>query len=417
MQSEDLGRIVRKAKEACLALRKLSSIEKDRILRKMAQALIQKTNLITRANKKDLRYAKKHKKPSSFIDRLSLDSKRIRKMAQCLREIAELPDPVGEIESSWQRPNGLQIKKVRVPIGVIGVIYESRPNVTSDCIGLCLKAGNALVLRGGSFAFNSNLALFNILVKIAQECGLPEGAIGMIKTRERKAVKQLLKQDKYIDLIIPRGGETLIKEVTKNSRIPVIKHYKGLCHIYVDEFADLNMAHKIVVNAKVQRPGVCNAVETLLVHEDIAGRFLPVLAARLKEERVQIRGCRDTLKILKGAKKAKISDWRTEYLDKIISIKIVLSLDEAVQHINKYSSGLSEVIVTDSVARARTFLADVDSAAVYLNASSRFTDGNQFGLGAEIGISTDKIHARGPMSVRELTSYKYVVLGNGQIRQ
>ena len=415
-RNAEVKKIAGLAKNASFFLREVSTVKKNKVLNKMARVLTRNANAVIKANKIDIQKAKKHKKPSSFIDRLTLDSSRIKKMAGCLKEIAQLPDPIGDTISSWNRPNGLYIKKIRVPIGVIGVIYESRPDVTSDCIGLCLKAGNALILRGGSFAFNSNFMIFNILNEVVSNYGLPEGSIGMIKTTDRKAVKNLLKQDKFIDLIIPRGGESLTKEVAKNSRIPVIKHYKGLCHIYVDEFADLNMAHKIVMNAKAQRPGVCNAVETLLVHKDITVRFLAVLAKELKEEDVEIRGCGKTLKILKGIKKAKEKDWQTEYLDKILSIKIVSDQQAAIKHINKYSSGLSEVIITDSIVQAKSFLEKVDSAAVYLNASSRFTDGNQFGLGAEIGISTDKIHARGPMSVNELTTYKYVVIGDGQIR-
>jgi glutamate-5-semialdehyde dehydrogenase len=378
--------------------------------------LIKNEDSIIKANKRDLKTAKKDKKKTSFIDRLSLDSSRIKKMANCLKEVAALPDPVGRPIASWLRPNGLEIRKVGVPIGVIAVIYESRPDVTSDCVGICLKAGNALILRGGSYAYNSNLAIFKLLNDVVKSVGLPEGSINIIETTDRKAINVLLKQDKFIDLIIPRGGTSLIKAVTKNSQIPVIKHQKGLCHIYVDEYADLNMAHKIVLNAKVQRPSVCNAVETLLVHEDVASRFLPVLKEAFRKEDVKIKGDKKTQNILKDIEKATPKDWKTEYLDKIISIKIVSSLKEAIEHINKYSSGLSEVIITNNVDSADKFLASVDSAAVYLNASSRFTDGNQFGLGAEIGISTDKIHARGPMSVNELTIYKYVVIGNGQIR-
>ena len=413
---KEVEKISSLAKDASRILRYFPHDKKNKILRNMAKALLLKSSFIIKENKKDLKEAKKERKTTGFIDRLALDTLRIKQMADCLKDIAAMPDSIGEIISSKILVNGLKIMKVRAPIGVIGVIYESRPNVTSDCIGLCLKSGNSLILRGGSFAFNSNLAIFEVLNKAARESGLPEGSMGMIKTKDRKAVLTLLKQDKMIDLVIPRGGENLIKEVVRNSRVPVIKHFKGLCHIYVDEFADLNMARKIVLNAKLQRPGVCNAVETLLVHEDVAGRFLPVLAKRLKEEKAEIRGCGRTLKIIKDIKKANEKDWQTEYLDKIISVKVVSNIDEAIQHIDKYSSGLSEVIITDDTKRAKSFLEKVDSACVYHNASSRFTDGNQFELGAEIGISTDKIHARGPMSVNELTIYKYIVLGKGQIR-
>ncbi|HDM37779.1 MAG TPA: glutamate-5-semialdehyde dehydrogenase [Candidatus Omnitrophica bacterium] len=413
---KEVRKIASLAKEASVKLRDVSADQKDKILNKMATFLIKNEEEIIKANRKDIRKARRHNKSPSFIDRLTLNHQRIEKMAACLREISQLQNPIGEIISTYLRPNGLRIIKTRVPIGVIGVIYESRPNVTSDCIGLCLKTQNALILRGGSFAYFSNLAIFKILNDVAINSGIPEGAINMIKTTDRKAIKILLKQDRFIDLIIPRGGESLIKEVTRNSSIPVIKHYKGLCHIYVDEFADLNMAHNIVLNAKVQRPSVCNAVETLLVHKDIAVRFLPLLIKALKRENVEVRGCRMTQKIVKEIKRANKKDWQTEYLDKIISIKVVGDEYEAIGHINRYSSGLSEVIVTDNLQNAKLFLEKVDSAVVYLNASSRFTDGNQFGLGAEIGISTDKIHARGPMSVNELTTYKYIVIGEGQIR-
>ncbi|MCK5306165.1 MAG: glutamate-5-semialdehyde dehydrogenase [Candidatus Omnitrophica bacterium] len=414
---KDTKCLCQKAKRASFTLRHISSEKKNKVLLGMARMLIKKSDSIIRENKKDLEMAAKKKIGESFIDRLTLNSSRIAGMSACLKEVAGMPDPVGEIISSGKRPNGLRIMKVRVPIGVIGVIYESRPNVTSDCVGLCLKAGNALILRGGSFAFNSNLMIFKILNEVVLKEGLPEGTINIIETIDRKAVLSLLKQDESVDLIIPRGGESLIKEVARNSRIPVIKHFKGLCHVYVDEYADLNMAQKIVINAKMQRTSVCNAVETLLVHERIAVRFLPLLVKELKMQAAEVRGCDKTRKIVKkGIKKACLKDWQTEYLDKILSIKVVSSIDEGVEHIEKYSSGLAEVIVTDSCESAGYFLERVDSACVYLNASSRFTDGNQFGLGAEIGISTDKIHARGPMSVNELTSYKYIILGEGHIR-
>ena len=406
-----------KAKEASIKLRQLSTEVKNRTLKQMARALVANASYIIKANKLDIKTAKKSGLKESFIDRLSLDKDRIRQMSACLKEVAAQEDPVGNVVSSTKRPNGLQIMKVRTPLGVIGVIYESRPNVTSDCIGLCLKSGNAIILRGGSSAIHSNMAIFDVLNKIALKNGLPEGAISIVRTTDRKAVRFLLKEEKYIDLIIPRGGESLIKEVIKYSKIPVVKHYKGLCHAYVDEYADLNMAAKIVLNAKLQRTSVCNAIETLLVHRRIAGRFLPLMVKSLKDQGAEVRGCIETCNILKGQiNKATQKDWETEYLDKIISIKVINSIDDAIAHIDRYSSGLSEVIITDSCESAEYFLNRVDSACVYLNASTRFTDGNQFGLGAEIGISTGRMHARGPMGVAELTSYKYVIIGNGQVR-
>ena len=406
-----------KAKEASIKLRQLSTEVKNRTLKQMARALVANASYIIKANKLDIKAAKKSGLKESFIDRLSLDKDRIRQMSACLKEVAAQEDPVGNVVSSIKRPNGLQIMKVRTPLGVIGVIYESRPNVTSDCIGLCLKSGNAVILRGGSSAIHSNMAIFDVLNKIALKNGLPEGAISIVRTTDRKAVRFLLKEEKYIDLIIPRGGESLIKEVIKYSKIPVVKHYKGLCHAYVDEYADLNMAAKIVLNAKLQRTSVCNAIETLLVHRHIAGRFLPLMVKSLKDQGAEVRGCIETCNILNGQiNKATQKDWETEYLDKIISIKVINSIDDAIAHIDRYSSGLSEVIITDSCESAEYFLNRVDSACVYLNASTRFTDGNQFGLGAEIGISTGRMHARGPMGVAELTSYKYVIIGNGQVR-
>jgi glutamate-5-semialdehyde dehydrogenase len=415
---KEVQSIALKAKQASSELGLLSTETKNKTLEQMARGLVSNSADIIRANKKDIKAARKNKLSASFIDRLALDKGRIRQMAQCLKEVAHQEDPIGHVISSAKRPNGLQITKVRVPLGVVGIIYESRPNVTSDCIGLCLKAGNAVILRGGSNAINSNIAIFKILNKIAISNGLPEGAINMIKTTDRKAVRALLKEEKSIDLIIPRGGEGLIKEVVKYSKIPVIKHYKGLCHAYVDEYADLNMAESIILNAKLQRTSVCNAIETLLVHKHIAARFLPIMVKKLNDQGAEVRGCTETYNILKGQiKKAGSKDWQTEYLDKIISVKVVEDINEAIGHIQKYSSGLSEVIITDSCESAQEFLNKVDSSCVYLNASTRFTDGNQFGLGAEIGISTGRMHARGPMGVSELTSYKYIVIGEGQVRE
>ncbi len=369
------------------------------------------------ANKKDVKNAQAKKLNAAVIERLTLDEKRIKAMAGSLREVAAQHDPIGEVIKMWTRPNGLWIGKLRVPLGVIGVIYESRPNVTADCIGLCLKAGNCAILRGGSEAINSNIAIFEALNDAAKANGIPDGAVNLIKTTDRKAVHILLTLSDYVDLIIPRGGESLIKEVAQRSRIPVLKHYKGICHVYVDEDADLNMAERICFNAKVQRPSVCNAMETLLVSEDVAARFLPSMVKKYKEAGVEIRGCPMTRRIVKGIKAATEKDWSTEYLDLVLSIKVVKDLHEAVGHINKYSTKLSDAIVTENYHNAVEFLRKVDSAAVYVNASTRFTDGGEFGFGAEIGISTDKFHARGPVGVEELTSYKYIIYGDGQIRE
>jgi len=337
-------------------------------------------------------------------------------MSACLKEVADLPDPVGEIIKMWRRPNGLKIGKMRVPIGVIAIIYESRPNVTSDCVGLCIKSGNAVILRGGSEAFHSNQAIYNILIS-ATKNKIPQEVIQFVPTTDRKAVDYLLKLDKYIDLLIPRGGQSLIKYVTAKARMPVIKHYKGVCHVYVDRDADLEMAMEICFNAKVQRPGVCNAMETLLVDEKIAQEFLPLMLEKFREAGVEIRGCKRTKKIVPWVKNARESDWYTEYLDLILAVRVVSGVDAAIAHIRKYGSNHSDAIVTEDYETAWKFLEEVDSSAVYVNASTRFTDGYQFGLGAEMGISTDKIHARGPMGLEELTTYKYIIFGNGQIRK
>ncbi|MFH1779047.1 MAG: glutamate-5-semialdehyde dehydrogenase [Candidatus Omnitrophota bacterium] len=409
--------IAKDAKEASRLMEHISSAVKDKALLAMADGLEKRKADIFKANKKDILLCKEKRLKSAFIDRLTLNDRRIKSMADSLREIARARDPIGEIIKMWTRPNGLWIGKIRVPLGVIGVIYESRPNVTSDCIGLCIKSGNCAILRGGSEAINSNIAIYSVLNEAARKCGLPSGAINLIKTTDRKAVHMLLTLDEYIDLIIPRGGESLIREVASRSRIPVLKHYKGVCHTYVDEEADLNMAEKICFNAKVQRPSVCNAMETLLVHKGIAPRFLPGMIRKYREADVEIRGCSITRKIVKGIKSATEKDWYTEYLDLILSIKVVKDIEEAVEHINRYGTKLSDAIITENYHNAVEFVRKVDSACVYVNASTRFTDGYEFGLGAEIGISTDKFHARGPVAVGELTSYKYIVFGNGQIRE
>ena len=397
-------------------LQTLSSGKKNAALESMAEALLKQKDFILKANKKDLSLAKKEGLSRALIDRLILNDKRINEMSESLLEIVKLADPVGEVIKAWRRPNGLWIHKVRVPIGVIAIIYESRPNVTSDCIGLCFKSGNCVILKGGSEALNSNLAIYQTLKNVIKKHGFPEGIIQMAATTNRSAVDQLLKLNKYIDLVIPRGGESLINRVVRSSGIPVIKHYKGICHVYVDEWADLKMAEDICYNAKVQRPGVCNAMEAMLVHKDVAARFLPSMIKRLRKGGVQIRGCPVTAGIAKDVRRATEKDYHSEYLDLILSVKVIGDLQEAISHINFYGTGHSDSIVTDNYEHALTFLKQVDSACVYVNASTRFTDGYQFGLGAEIGISTDKLHCRGPMALEELTTYKYMIFGNGQIR-
>lgn len=414
---KEIVTIAKNAKEASRLLERISSAVKDKALLKMADSLESRKADIFKANKRDVLLCKTKKLKSAFIDRLTLNDKRIKSMADSLREVAKIHDPIGEIIKMWTRPNGLWIGKIRVPLGVIGVIYESRPNVTSDCIGLCIKSGNSVILRGGSEAINSNIAIYSVLNEAAKRCGIPAGAINLVKTTDRKAVHILLSLDEYVDLIIPRGGESLIREVASRSKVPVLKHYKGVCHIFVDEEADLKMAEKVCFNAKVQRPSVCNAMETLLVHKDIAARFLPGMIRKYKEAGVEIRGCPLTKKIVKDITSATEKDWYTEYLDLILSVKIVKDINEAVEHINKYGTKLSDAIVTENYHNAVEFVRRVDSACVYVNASTRFTDGYEFGFGAEIGISTDKFHARGPVAVEELTSYKYIIFGDGQIKQ
>jgi gamma-glutamyl phosphate reductase len=402
------------------ASRKMACLDpkvKSKALKSMARAMIRRASYIISENAKDIARAKKNNISKAMVDRLALDSKRINAMADSLSEIANLKDPVGEVLETISRPNALLIKKVRVPIGVILVIYESRPNVTSDCAGLSLKSGNCVILRGGSDAINSNRAIFEVLNKEALKNRLPNGCITMIKDTDRRIVNDLLAQEGLIDLVMPRGGESLIREISANSKIPVMKHYKGVCHTYVDESADLKMAQDICYNAKVQRPGVCNAMETMLVHKKIAKEFLPMMIKRFADAGVEIRGCAKTIKMVRGVNKAVEKDWYAEYLDLILSVKVVNNIDEAIEHIMKYGSYHSDAIVTNNKKAAMRFLNEVDSACVYVNASTRFTDGGQFGKGAEIGISTDKIHARGPVGVEELTSYKYLIYGKGQIRR
>jgi len=411
---KQIKNIAKSAKAASGALAILPAATKNAVLKEMAAALLSKKSVILKANKKDLLAAKS--KSKAFIERLSLNESRIKQMADSLLDIAALRDPVGEVLRAWNTAAGLSIQKVRVPIGVVAIIYESRPNVTADCIGLCFKSGNSVILRGGSEALQTNLAIFKVLKEAAQKYNLAEGTINLITTVDRKAVDILLKEKDYIDLVIPRGGEELIEKVVNVSTIPVIKHYKGICHVFVDQDADLNMAENICFNAKCQRPGVCNAMESMLVHRDVAARFLPGMLKKFKDAKVEIRGCAFTQKIAKWAKLATQKDYRTEYADLILSVKVVDDLDAAIAHINAYGSHHSDSIVTDNNNTAAKFLKQVDSACVYQNASTRFTDGGQFGMGAEIGISTDKLHARGPMGLEELTTYKYLVYGCGQVR-
>ena len=404
------------AKQGARAIAKASSEQKNRALLKMAEVIKKKSSELQKENKKDLTAAKKKGLTIAMIDRLTLTPKRIDEMAQGLVEIAALPDPVGEITKMWQRPNGMTIGKMRVPLGVIGIIYESRPNVTADATALCLKAGNAVILRGGSEAIHSNKAIVKILRGVAKREGMHEGVITFIDNTDRQAVMEMLKLEGLIDVIIPRGGEGLIRAVTENSRIPVLKHYKGVCHVFVDRNADLQMAEEICFNAKVQRPGTCNAMETMLVDEKIAKKFLPLMIKRFKKAKVLLKGCPRTRRIDRTLAEASEDDFYNEYVDLIMNVKIVKDMDDAMDHIAKYSSAHTETIVTNDYAKSMRFLREVDSASVFVNLSTRFSDGFQFGLGAEMGISTDKIHARGPMGLEELTCTKFIGMGNGQIR-
>ena len=404
-----------RAKAAARQLAMLSTAVKNKALLVMADALEAREAELLEANKKDLVAARGLSKAA--IDRLTLNPKHIKEMAVGLREVAALPDPVGAVTKEWLRPNGMKVSRVRVPIGVIGIIYESRPNVTADAASLCLKSGNAVVLRGGSEAIQSNAAIVKVLMEAGEKAGIPAGAITFIDNPDRQVSTLLLKQDKLIDLIIPRGGESLMQFIMQESTIPVIKHDKGVCHTYVDDKADLKMADAICFNAKVQRPGTCNAMETLLVHQAVAPTFLPPLLKRYQEAGVEIRGCPRTVKLAPGVKPAAESDWGTEFLDLILAVRVVDDMEQAMAHIARYGSQHSEAIVTQDQERAKRFLKEVDSAAVFHNASTRLHDGYQFGLGAEIGISTTRIHARGAMGLEELTSTKFIVLGTGQLRE
>ena len=404
------------AKAASRILRKTERGAKDAALLLMSDKLLKRKDDIQQENKKDLSLAKDKGLTSSMLDRLTLDDKTLISMADGLREVAALPDPVGAVTGMWKRPNGLMVGRVRIPLGVIGFIYESRPNVTVDAAALCLKSGNSVILKGGSEAIHSNMILEKILREALNETGLPEKAVQVVPTTDREAVRILLSLDQYVDIIIPRGGEGLIRYVVENSRIPVLKHYKGVCHIYVDEFADIGTASDVCFNAKVQRPGVCNAMETMLVHEKISGEFLPDMGKRFRDAGVELRGCPRTLEILPYVKAAVESDWPAEFLDLILAVKIVSDMDEAFDHIERYGSNHTEAIITKDYDRSRRFIAEVDSSLVLVNASTRFNDGFQLGLGAEIGINTSKLHAFGPMGLEELTTTKFIAYGDGQLR-
>jgi len=404
------------AKKASAELARLSTREKDKVLEKMAQVLIDKWESIVEENIKDLDMAKKNGKSEAFIDRLMLNQDRVLAMAKGLRSLINLNDPVGETIGGWIRPNGMEISQIRVPLGLVGIIYESRPNVTADGIGLCIKTGNAVILRGGSDAINSNSIIADLMSQAAYEAGLAEGSIQLVKDTDRSSVLELTKLNGIVDVLIPRGGPGLIKAIVENSSVPVIETGAGNCHVYVDGQCDHKMALDIVVNAKVNRPGVCNAAETLLIDREIAPSLLPDLASALIEKGVELRGCPETLKYLKDIKPASEEDWEEEYLSLIMAVKVVDGIDQAIDHINRHGTGHSEAIVTSNYNNAKTFSDRVDAAAVYVNVSTRFTDGDEYGFGAEIGISTQKLHARGPMGLKELTTYKYIVRGTGQIR-
>ncbi len=409
--------MAKKAKEASHQLARLATDAKNGALVTMADDLERNRNLLIEENKKDLAAGKKTHLSPAMMDRLRLTPAVIQGMSNGLREVAGLPDPVGEVVRMWRRPNGLMVGKMRIPIGVIAIIYESRPNVTADAAGLCLKSGNSVILRGGSEAFHSNQAIGHVLQKSIVKAGLPLQAIQIVPHTKREAIQEMLQLKGEIDLIIPRGGEELIRFVVRHSKIPVIQHFKGVCHIFVDESADLEMATRICLNAKIQRPGVCNAMETLLVHKRVAERFLPKIAEALQKERVELRGCPETRKILSDITKAKEADWSEEYLDLILSVKVVKGISEAMEHIATYGSLHTEAIITSDYQNAQRFLREVNSSCVLVNASTRFNDGFELGLGSEIGISTSKLHAFGPMGLEELTTTKFIVYGEGQIRR
>lgn len=405
-----------KAKEASYVLMNATTTKKNNALLKMAEILLKSSKEILEANKKDLENAIEKGTPKAMLDRLALDESRIQGMADGLKDVVSLPDPIGEVTRMWKRPNGLQIGKQRVPLGVIGIIYEARPNVTCDAAGLCLKSGNVVILRGGKEAINSNIAIVKALREGVKEVGLLEDVIQLVENTDREVATEMMRLNQYIDVLIPRGGAGLIQSVVQNATVPVIETGTGNCHVYVDCDADLEMAKNIVINAKTSRPSVCNAEEKLLVNEKIAKEFLPMMFEALKEKEVEVRGDKKVLDIINGATEIQDDEWGKEYLDYIIGVKIVKDVDEAINHINKYGTGHSEAIITNSYENSQKFLQRVDAAAVYVNASTRFTDGSEFGFGAEIGISTQKLHARGPMGLNELTTNKYIIYGNGQIR-
>ncbi len=413
---EQILKQVTLAHRAALKLALVPTKEKDKALKAMAAALLKDAALILKANALDVSAGVGAGLTAALIDRLTLNEKRVKAMADGILDIIKLKDPVGDVMDTKRRPNGLVINKVRVPMGVVGIIYESRPNVTSDCAALCLKSGNAVILKGGKEAIHSNKAIYRVLKNALVKSKVPVEALQLIESTDRAAVTELLKMDKFVDLIVPRGGEGLIRFVAENSTIPVVKHYKGVCHVYVGAKADLRMAEEICFNAKVQRPGTCNAMEKMLVDEKVSKRFLPVMCARFRAAGVELRGDDASRRIVSGIKKASAEEWSEEYLDLILTVKIVKGVDAAINHINTYGSRHSDAIVSRDPKASIAFLKGVDAACVYVNASTRFTDGYEFGLGAEVGISTDKLHVRGPMGLEGLTSYKYEVLGSGQVR-
>ena len=410
-------RLGKQAKVAARLLAPLSSAEKNRTLLLMAGKLEAQSTFLVEENNKDIEFAKENGVSTAVLDRIALDAGRVHAMAKGLREVVALPDPVREVTKMWRRPNGLQVGRMRIPLGVIGMIYEARPNVTADAAALCLKSGNAVILRGGSEAHHSNQAIGAVLRQACAETRVPQDAVQVVQHKDRALVNELLQLEQYIDLIIPRGGEELIRAVVANSKVPVIKHYKGVCHVYVDADASLEMAERICFNAKVQRPSVCNAMETLLVHEAIAAKFLPPMIAKFQTAGVEVRGCEKTRALAPGIKLASDADWTEEYLDLILAVRIVKDMDEAIDHIERYGSEHTETIVTTNYQKSREFIDRVNSSAVMVNASTRFNDGGELGLGAEIGISTSKIHAFGPMGLEELTATKFIVFGDGQIRE
>ncbi|MFZ3208797.1 MAG: glutamate-5-semialdehyde dehydrogenase [Geobacteraceae bacterium] len=414
--AERIRKIAADARQASFVMARLSSVAKNDLLTNMATALTGNAQRLIVENARDLEAAERKGLSSAMLDRLMLDNARIKAMADCLREVAALPDPVGEVTRMWKRPNDLMVGKMRIPLGVIGIVYEARPNVTADAAALCLKSGNAVILRGGSEAIHSNVAIASILDAEMVKAGIPSAALSVIPFAEREGVLEMLRQEEFIDLIIPRGGESLIRFVVEHSKIPVIKHYKGVCHLFVDAGADYGMAEAIIVNAKTQRPGVCNALETLLIHKDVAETFIPRIYETLSRMQVELRGDECFRQFAPKATPASEEDWHAEYLDLILAARVVDDLDEAISHINRYGSLHTEAIVTSDYANAQQFIREVNSGVVLVNASTRFSDGNQLGLGAEIGISTTKLHSFGPMGLEDLTTTKFIVYGNGQVR-